>query len=199
MKPEPLIEGKLEQARRDLLDLTARNRLLNTPRSKSKSGRLEVVQESADRVFASLVKSRRALSFLPKPSEKSTGAEDSAEQPMLFQPDDEGSESQRAERYTDNSLRTELVSEKLQTRLLALHRDARTFEEEQGVNSLYLAIGFLKWYEDERSDRPRFAPLILAPVILDRKNANAKFRLNYTEDDIVTKAAKNTTESFGPS
>ena len=74
----------------------------------------------------------------------------------------------------------------LQKRLLTTFYDAATFAEEQGVNTLYLALGFLKWFEAESSDRERYAPLILIPVKLDRKSANARFTLSWTEEDITT-------------
>ena len=39
------MESKLENSRRDLLDLSARNRLINTPRSQKRSSRLDIVDE----------------------------------------------------------------------------------------------------------------------------------------------------------
>jgi very-short-patch-repair endonuclease/DNA polymerase III delta prime subunit len=180
---ESLMESKLEKARRDLLDLTARNKLLNTPRSKSRSSRLEIIDELSDEVFRILVTQKKTMTFLSIPDENEDEPDDEA---LLFQPEDDDDSDGPAERHVDTKLQTSLTSKKLQTRLLALHRDARTFEEEQGVNSLYVAIGFLKWYEHEKSDLERFAPLILVPVGLDRKSANAKFRLQYTEDEIAT-------------
>jgi hypothetical protein len=64
--------------------------------------------------------------------------------------------------------------------------DARTFIEEQGVSILYLALGFLKWYEAPSSDKARFAPLLLVPVDLERPSATSRFRLKFREEDIVT-------------
>lgn len=52
-----LIE-KLDIARKDLLDLTARNRLVNTPRGSGRSGRLEIVDELSEEVFRHLVRSK---------------------------------------------------------------------------------------------------------------------------------------------
>src|ERR1700726_3836148 len=66
-----------------------------------------------------------------------------------------------------------LVRENKPLRVLAaaeiaeIPRDAKTAEEERG-DILFLALGFLRWYEDEKSDVPRYAPLILLPVYLDR-------------------------------
>ena len=48
-----------------------------------------------------------------------------------------------------------------------LMRKAKTAEEEAGANVLFLAFGFLKWYEREGGEA-RYAPLVLAPVKIVR-------------------------------
>src|SRR5438309_165039 len=81
----------------------------------------------------------------------------------------------------DESIRAKL--DRARTELLDLYFDARTLEEEQGVNVLYLALGFLKWFEAPSSDIPRFAPLLLVPVALERGTAAERFRLRWTQED----------------
>lgn len=203
---------KLEQARHDLLDLTGRNRLLSTERRAKRSSRLEIVDERSEEVFRRLVVESRKLSFLPvveppKPkagdavAKRPPAAETTAEEPVdddaadepvehavqLAQPEeDEPDEPELPTRHTDKRLQTELTSEELQRKLLKLFYDARTFEEEQGVNILYLALGFLKWQEADEPKRDRFAPLLLIPVTLERRSAGSKFRLRYAGEDIST-------------
>ena len=70
-----------------------------------------------------------------------------------------------------------------------MQRAAKTAEEERGVNILFLALGFLRWYEDEESDVPRDAPLILLPVYLGRDAQRSTFYLKLREDDIATNQA----------
>ena len=89
-------------------------------------------------------------------------------------------------RFTDRLLDTNLGTDALQKRLLQLARDARTAEEEQGINILFLALGFLAWFEDERSDVPREAPLILVPVELVRNERTSTYDIRAREEDIVT-------------
>src|SRR5215204_3236467 len=60
--------------------------------------------------------------------------------------------------------------------------DARTLEEEQGVNVLYLALGLLRWFEADTSDVPRHAPLALLPVRLDRTSAADRFTLRWRSE-----------------
>jgi hypothetical protein len=77
----------------------------------------------------------------------------------------------------------------LHKRLHTIHRDAKTAEGERGVNILFLALGFLRWYEDEKSDVPREAPLILLPVSLVRDTKRSIFDVKLREDDIATNQA----------
>ena len=49
------------------------------------------------------------------------------------------------------------------------HRQVpRLLEEEQGVNNLFLAVGFLEWFDPNTPDKSRYAPLLLIPVELER-------------------------------
>jgi hypothetical protein len=80
-------------------------------------------------------------------------------------------------------MQTRLSSEKLQRRLLDMYSDARTFIEEQGVNILFLALGQLQWFDRNAPDKPRFAPLILLPVALERKSAAERFTLSWLQED----------------
>ncbi len=158
-----------------------------------------MIDELSTEVFRILVQERREMAFLgveepEKDQESSDGtetglfddAEDEADSTALHfsQPleDDDGV----ADRHLDHNLQTAYSDEKLQKRLLRLFYDARAFFEEQGVNSLYLAIGFLEWYESPTSDKPRFAPLLLIPVELHRRTVNARFRVKVLDDDLTT-------------
>ena len=77
----------------------------------------------------------------------------------------------------DRRLQTKMPADALQKRLLDVWYDARTLEEEQGVNILYLAFGLLRWFEDDKSDVERLAPLVLLPVRLERSSAADRFHL----------------------
>ncbi len=70
--------------------------------------------------------------------------------------------------------------------MLSIYYDAQTYEQEQGVSILYLAMGFLKWYESPSSDKARYAPLLLIPVDLKRQTAASRFHIEYREEDITT-------------
>lgn len=238
--PSPeLVRQRLDAARRELLDLTTRNRLLNTPRRNPRARALEIVDERADEVFRILVGEHRLMTFQPAPDPSSSAIEnqqspitslprpfpqqlpllpDAALQDDIFDPstspphatdapaastaqaapsemvpavlpqpeDDDVDERGIPRRHTDARLRTLLSSEALQKRLLGLYYDARTSQEEQGVNILYLALGFLKWYAGDKPERPLYAPLLLLPAVLERRSANTRFRVRWSEEDIAT-------------
>ncbi len=88
--------------------------------------------------------------------------------------------------HRDLWLQTGLGAERLQGRLLRLYYDARSHYEERGVGVLYLALGFLEWHEAPAADQPRYAPLILVPVRLERASPLERFRLWFAEEEIAT-------------
>jgi very-short-patch-repair endonuclease len=155
------ITHSLARAQRELLDLSARNRLLHVPRDRARSGRIDIVNERSENVFGILVRDSRSMSFL-------------ASEPKTL-PDCEDPDAG----YTDDCLQTALPGDSLEKRLLRTYYDARTFEEEQGANILFLALGFLRWYEQDQSEIARHAPLLLVPVRLERKKAGGKYTLAY--------------------
>ena len=106
-----------------------------------------------------------------------------ADELLIFEADEaEFDES----RYTDNYLETPLGPDALQKRLLRIARSARTAEEEQGINILYLALGFLSWFEDPKSSVLREAPLVLLPVDLVRDQGRSSYRIRCRDDDVTT-------------
>ncbi len=71
--------------------------------------------------------------------------------------------------------------------------------EEQGVNTLYLALGMLSWREEDNNDKFSRAPLILIPVELGRSDARDRFHLKYTGEELGENVslAEKLKQSFG--
>lgn len=188
----PDLEPILEIARRELLDLSARNRLINTQRGASKSSRLEIVDEKGDSVFRRLVIGGKSMSFLASnENNASQFATPTEDENTLLQPYENAAvessdSSDDSDRHIDSRLQTTLESDSLQKRLLKIEREALTYEQEQGVNVLYLAVGFLAWQEEGSKGAMRQAPLVLVPVQLKRQSATARFRVTYTGEEITT-------------
>ncbi len=63
------IEAKLEQARRNLLELSTRNRLISMPVRRRRAKIIEIADGRSDEVFRILVSEGREMSFLPIPEE----------------------------------------------------------------------------------------------------------------------------------
>ena len=117
------LAAKLEQARVELLDLSLRNRLINTSRTSSRSSRLEIIEELSDQVYDVLVGSGRQMSFAAAPEQevpKQTnreGLEFLDDLHLRAQPDDILPDD-LAERQSDTILQTDQVSRHMQRKLL---------------------------------------------------------------------------------
>lgn len=180
------IRERLLKERNTLLDLSTRNRLLNTPLRTKNNRAIEIVDELAPEVFR-LLSSGKAMSFVPGVQ---LSEQDKAELDVddditggIPQPGEETVDERGvASRHADLRLQTRLTSEGLQKRLFDIWYDAQTLEEEQGVNILYLALGLLRWYDADNSDIVRHAPLVLLPVRLERSSAAERFKLKWRDE-----------------
>lgn len=194
------LRDKIEKARLELLDLSTRNRLLHTPRG-GRAKTIEVVQELAKAMYQTLVLDGKRVTFAPGKADPKQAdpaqaldeygnaneallTDKPADPELTDQPDFELDENGRVKTHWDTHLTTRLTSTGLQKRLLDLYTDARTLQEEQGINVLYLAIGYLRWRAPSTPQVDRFAPLVLVPVHLERGTAGEKFHLKWSGDDI---------------
>ena len=193
--PSPSAAAKLEASRRNLLDTSRRNKLINYRPSRT-SG-VDVVGEDPFEAFNSLVVLGRTSTLTgkadPKPQPAAQTAlagqqslyvndfgdeaslqvlRDKAEQELNSYLGYEGSPVNQSDQF----LNTNENESRLNIRLLRTLRDARTIIEESGVNVLFLALGMLEWHEVEDSGLIRRAPLILIPVALEQKQNKFKVR-----------------------
>jgi len=124
------LDAKLEQARTELLDLSARNRLLNIPRSAKSAKTLEVVDERGAEVFRLMVRDNKPFTFLPGKGATLDVDDGEGEIFELAQPDDDGTDARGVpNRHADTRLQSRLTPAGLQKKLLDLYYDARTLEE----------------------------------------------------------------------
>ncbi|NGQ92442.1 DUF3320 domain-containing protein [Rhodobacter sp. HX-7-19] len=177
---EKTVSKVLEAARRKLLDTGTRNRLVHVNRANSRANCLNVINEQADEVFSILRVNGRKMRF------KAMGKDKTAEGQEMLLALPEADLPSTSDRLTDSFLEVPLGPEALARRLLRLATDARTAEEEQGLNILYLAIGFLRWRESPSSEVVRESPLVLLPVQLVRNERTSTFDIVAREDDIST-------------
>lgn len=168
--------GRLERWQRKLLDLSARNPLLNHKSSKTS---LRLICPNPALLEDGLAAGARfSIQAVPRPS--SVGQ------------DEEVHRQRTGEIITDEYARAalerkqvlvDLPEEELNRRTVEIYRKAQTALQEGGANTLYLAIGFLLWKQDAKSDRRFRAPLILLPVTLERKSVRSGVRMIAHDDD----------------
>jgi hypothetical protein len=201
----------LDSARRKLLETGTRNRLIHVNRANQRANCLNVINERSDEIFRILRRDGRRMRFRAMGRDRS----DAGSEPVLAAPEierDGGSEGfvgdplgtplrrqapsglaapetdldDNSERFTDTIIETPLGPEALARRLLRLAHDAKTAEEEQGLNILFLALGFLRWRESDASEVQREAPLLLVPVQFVRNERTSTFEVQVRDDDMTT-------------
>ncbi|MBZ0123326.1 MAG: DUF4011 domain-containing protein, partial [Roseovarius sp.] len=89
------------------------------------------------------------------------------------------------EALRNKELLARVPQNELDGNLLAIHAAARTGLEEGGANTLYLAIGFLRWTEAEKGEVAHLAPILLVPVTLARQSVRGGFRLRRHDDEAI--------------
>ncbi|WP_160123121.1 DUF4011 domain-containing protein [Rhodovarius lipocyclicus] len=94
-----------------------------------------------------------------------------------------------SDKHKDDALQTLLFPDQLRAQLGSLRNRVRGIEQETGVATLHLAIGFLEWFESERDDKPCVSPLLLLPVALEGRRGRGgeeDFRLSATDGTPIT-------------
>ena len=155
---------QIDLARQELLDLTLRNTLLNYRLLRARG--VEAIDADPGTAYDVLVRQGRTVSFLPASDYSDT-------QPITSRG-----------RRSELRLSTLEDPDKLNSRLLNTYYRSRTLQEEQGVNTLFIALGMVRWYEDDSSDAEKFAPLILIPVVVERVTVQDTFHIRYDEGEV---------------
>ena len=179
------IEEEVREARKRLLDLTLRNRLLNYHPSRRRT--IQVVDEIPREIFDILVLQPKTMQF--KPSEISEEEIRSLfEEEVLdeYLPLPNLLDAEPLKHHIDRLLQTNLTKVELTKKLTYVHQQADTVFREQGYSVLYLALGFLEWAAIEHSNQFIKAPLILIPVELKRyKKVRTRFSLCWSGAEIL--------------
>lgn len=161
---------------RKLLDLSTRNRMLNLPDGSSSISVLCPDPAGLEDKLAA----GQSIKVVPMPDLTTSGRD-----------------SELYDRQRQTSLREEVAREALQrdeivcdidpkrfeAAVVELYRKAKADLNEGGANTLYLALGFLRWRKTDTDKRVNRAPLILMPVRLERRSARSGFTLKAHEDE----------------
>src|SRR5690606_35570646 len=84
---------------------------------------------------------------------------------------------------TRSEVPSRMEKAQLDATLVELYRKAKLDLEEGGSNTLYLAIGFLRWKKSEHDPKVYNAPLILLPVKLERRSALSGVKMSMLDDE----------------
>ena len=178
----------LEPWRKELLDLTARNRLLHL-RTTDRSINLLPLAAPGDIVLLETLSGGRSLLVEGRPLDESLAENHVKEfggQPDA--PDIPYTEDEFAETLQTTSadrVISALSPARTSHILLNLKRSAATARSEQGVNILFVAFGRLHWHEmgkDPATDL-RQAPVVLMPVQIEEIGRTRSFRIS-AEDSL---------------
>ena len=163
---------------RKLLDFSLRNNLLNLRIGKRVMPFISFnIEELEDHLQA-----KEDFNILPLPNNIKVGVNESGMYDSIQYRD--SMEATVLEGLKHNQIYSYWKEEELKTGLKALFRASRTALEENGANTLFLVLGMLKWYETEKSVKPRYAPLLLEPVDIVKKSGN-NYLLRVREEDIT--------------
>lgn len=171
----PITRQKLWERR--LLDLSLRNALINFRLSKSSVPLMAVQLADLEDALAE----REEFQLMAKPGDW----QDDGRSPELYQTIGTGHPlaALLKEEFTKKRLRADLSPPELDKRLVHLYRSARVSLEENGANTLYLALGLLKWYESPVSEMPRRAPIVLVPVDILKKSSRAGYVIRVRDEE----------------
>jgi len=148
-------EARIDQWKKNLLDLTLRNRLLNhRPSDKST---LHLATQDAHAVYGALLQTTR-IQLVPTDGEEAT--------------------------FDGKVLPIDLSEKEFSNRCLKLYRANVNELQESGLSTLFAAIGFLEWREANSSDTARYAPLILMPATLERTRVGGPYHLIGTDETL---------------
>ncbi len=164
---------KKVQWERKLLDLGMRNTLINLRLTKS---HMPILTGSLDALENGL-NSGSDFTILPRP-------QDWQAESITFEGLQELGSAQIIQAdFQNKRLRTVLSDSDLSRSIKELYRSAKSSLEENGANTLYLALGVLKWFESKRSTKARYAPIILLPIEMVRKSAAQGYVIRLRDDE----------------
>ncbi|MBQ7265228.1 MAG: DUF3320 domain-containing protein [Firmicutes bacterium] len=82
-----------------------------------------------------------------------------------------------------NRVRTFLSADALDLQLKNMYRSAKVSMEENGTNTMFLALGFLRWFESDISEKPRYAPVVLIPIDIVRSLRNGGYVIRSRQEE----------------
>lgn len=174
---------KIDQWERKLLDFSMRNHLLNTRASSS----LIPILAADLAELEDLLASEQDFKLIPRPEDWdrhhiSAGSFETFNE--LYEYSDSVTVALK-----QNKLHTWYDERNLSKNITKLYRDSRSSIEENGVNSLYLAMGVLRWCDYTKSGKAaesfHYAPIILIPIDWVRRPINVGYTIKQRDEETI--------------
>lgn len=173
-------EGRLASWKSKLLDLTLRNKLLNFKPTKASlqlvAPDLAALEDALADGLEFRIKPMPALMEGNDPRSAQVHANRGGRTPI---------DDMAAEALSGRELIAKVSQDALDGHLLAVFSAARTGLEEGGANTLYIALGLLRWTEAAKAESSHLAPILLVPVSLTRQSVRSGFRLTRHDDEAI--------------
>ncbi len=161
------VHSRIEIWEKLLLDFGKRNRLLNFHEFKRSD--IKIITPSYEKIYERIVVNEKEIKF-PYAKEYYINNEGKEICSEMFKGDVDTSKQSVFE---------------LQKTLKTLRYRAISSMEEQGINTLYLTFGMLKWKDIDYSNEFQLSPLILVPVRLTISSLTSPFVLSLADEEIV--------------
>ena len=176
-----------------LLDTGKRNSLINFKDTRAST--VEVLLPSAETLFEKVDGSAAFEVYDPKiiEDDDDLNEDDIAEQLQLEVPENSKESDGRDAYLAQYSGKIKRQNQVLLynaagnplTAIKNIHKKAREFIEETGVNVAYMAFGFIHWKESDSSNYIFRAPILLVPIQLEQASAVDPYFIKSTEDDVI--------------
>ncbi len=157
---EPLTKQRVWE--RKLLDFSLRNALLNFRPGKNA---LQLMVTDLGKLEDEIA-SGKNIRVMEVPSEWTVSPK--SIKMYEIENDRDLIENIAAQEMKSGRIRTFISAEELNDQIKNMYRSAKVSMEENGTNTMFLALGFLRWFESDISEKPRYAPVVLVPVDIVR-------------------------------
>lgn len=173
-------EERLAVWRRSLLDLSKRNRLLNLRPSATA---IPIFCPDPGKLEDRIADGKRIRIVSPPP--RRDAAAEADETLFRLRTGDDWSETFAREALERHEIVANTDEKTLERGSIELYRKAKADLEEGGSNTLFMALGMLRWSPSGDAKTRYSAPMILLPVRLERASARSKPYLLRHDDETV--------------
>lgn len=191
------LSERIEEWRNQLLDTSKRNKLISL--NFGRAGAVQLLHPDAESLWTNLVADGKMMSFPLKRDLLGMSTENeetvpSDSFPSLYDPETESKTAgqridlqscRESPHLANDHVLTDLTDKQLKSRLGRLALNAKTSMTEQGVPTLYIAFGLLKWFESPDSEVQIFSPLLLFPAEMERENVESPWKMKLQDEEVL--------------